>query len=59
MLKELVEDCNGALIISSCKTSSVENFGVFSDSPDWRVLVGFSLNSMYSMLFSSKQKRSC
>ena len=28
----------------------------FADSPDWRVLVGFSMNSTYSVLFSSNPK---
>ena len=28
----------------------------FEDSPDWRVLVGFSMNSTYSVLFSSSPK---
>ena len=28
----------------------------FADSPDWRILVGFSVNSTYSVLFSSSPK---
>ena len=30
--------------------------GSFANNPDWRVLVGFSMNSTYSMLFSSSPK---
>jgi len=32
------------------------NLRGFADNPDWRVLVGFSMNSTYSMLFSSSPK---
>ena len=48
--------CNGTSITSSNKHFWKEASG-FEDSHDWRVLVGFSTNSTYSVLFSSSPKK--
>ena len=43
--QKLFEDCNGTFITSSSKHFWKEASGLCADSPDWRVLIGFSIQS--------------